>query len=448
MFLVADIYQYIVNYINDINDFLNFRQINKLINEKIYNVYFTINGAYPFMISTNTKLRKNGRIYQNFEHVISLTCSYKKNSDILNRLINLKYLNLSSVLDISYNKNIYNLPNLTYLNTGCISFDSNSLLLCKNLETLISNRSYLLNSLFVNINKLKHLECELSIELTDKCLTNLTNLIYFRPPYINNFTVEGLQKLTNLEILHNTKNCYMKYNILIKLTKLKILELNGDSKVTNNFFLLNFNDLEELYCSNDCILLNSNNTYHMTKLKKLYCISMTLTNQVIINMTALTELSLGNCTGIDDEGIINSKKVELINLGRTKITDNGLIKLTNLTSLFVNLNYNITDLSLKKLTNLTTLDIGYNTKITDNGVKSLLGLKNLFCSHNINITDVSLLCLSNLEYLHCGCNINFRVLGLSYSKKLKEIDYTSFNTTYYRYMYFIKVVELVNKMIK
>ena len=110
-------------------------------------------------------------------------------------------------------------------------------------------------------------------------------------------------------------------------------------------------------------------------------------------------MNLGNCRGIDDDGItVLSRLTNLtsLDLSDCNITDSGLAhlqNLTNLTSLDLTGCYTITDSGLahlQNLTNLTSLDLSWCSKITDSGVLPLIGENGLPNLRSLNVDDYHL----------------------------------------------------------
>lgn len=71
----------------------------------------------------------------------------------------------------------------------------------------------------------------------------------------------------------------------------------------------------------------------------------------------------------------------------------------NLHILKLDHNAMITNAGLKKMTQLTSLDLSRNTRITDEVLEYLPNLKYLYLNHNRNISNVGLKMLTNLTFL-------------------------------------------------
>lgn len=117
----------------------------------------------------------------------------------------------------------------------------------------------------------------------------------------------------------------------------------------------------------------------------------------------LTVLNVNN-ENITDDSIIYLKNLHtLYASGTCNVTDRGVILLKNLHTLDASRNRKITDVSIKQLLKLKSLDATDNLKITDQGV-SLLNLEALCAGWNTNITDYSICRLTNLKMLDARDN--------------------------------------------
>jgi GTP-binding protein EngB required for normal cell division len=127
-----------------------------------------------------------------------------------------------------------------------------------------------------------------------------------------------------------------------------------------------------------------------------------VSNNTVKLLEKVSGLDFRGCENITDEGI--SKLINLTSLECCEnITDEGISKLINLTSLIC-YGKNITDEGISKLINLTSLDCGYCKNITDEGISKLINLTSLDCYGCKNITDEGISKLINLTSLVChGC---------------------------------------------
>lgn len=133
-----------------------------------------------------------------------------------------------------------------------------------------------------------------------------------------------------------------------------------------------------------------------------------ITNEGVSKLTNLLSLNLSCNTVITNQGISTLHKLKYLDLNiflkrcskyntnpswyyilnwNFKITDRGISRLTNLTSLILSSNRHITDDGITNLTNLTRLDLGCNDKITDNGIIGLTNLTFINLERNHKITD-------------------------------------------------------------
>lgn len=117
-----------------------------------------------------------------------------------------------------------------------------------------------------------------------------------------------------------------------------------------------------------------------------------------------------NRSVISHIGVINPFTVN-VSSARLNITNKGLLKLSNLTSLNLHGNSTITNEGISNLISLTHLDLNNNRLITDQGISSLTNLTSLNLKRNSTITDGVLANLTNL-----------RSLDLSFNEVIKEIS--------------------------
>lgn len=174
-----------------------------------------------------------------------------------------------------------------------------------------------------------------------------------------------------------------------------------------------------------------------------------ITNKGLFKLSNLTSLDLSGNSTITDQGI--SKLFALTNLnlsGNKYITNQGILLLTNLVSLNLKRNNNITDEGISKLINLVSLNISFNETITDQGISNLTNLTSLNLQVNVKITNQGLENLNNITSLNLsGANCLYRNPlitneGLHNLYSLVDLD-LSFNRTITKLPDYIKL-ETIN----
>lgn len=171
---------------------------------------------------------------------------------------------------------------------------------------------------------------------------------------------DHLDLFKNVVILGINRNTQISENCLGNLTKLKTLNIIGNSIIDDSVSKLT--GLENMIFSNyfdeeiDDYVVNSN----------------------------ITDISLGNLTNLRVLCFEDSGEK------RKKIRDGSLSKLTKLTSLAIPGNQGFRDKFLAQLVNLTYLDMHDNSKITDVAIKSLTNLRGLDCHRYVVDYDFSL----------------------------------------------------------
>lgn len=241
LLIPLDIWQYILNAIDFINQ-IRLRQICKILYEKliIYDFY-SINRKYLNLL-TDDILKNYKNIFnlqiitnhiQNINHIITLqklcisTCNQMKE---INNLTNLKEL-------ITVNPHIKNISNLTKL------------------EKLTAQRSSgICDSDIIGLTNLSELDVWDNAKITNvNHLTNLKKLVANRHSGINNNGISALVKLEELYVSHN-------HNIrnINHLTNLKYLHAEGFSCGISNssickLNLIRLNARENIFITNHYI---------------------------------------------------------------------------------------------------------------------------------------------------------------------------------------------------
>lgn len=274
--------------------------------------------------------------------------------------------------------------------------------------------------------------------LTQIRLHQVSKLFYSKLQIRNFYKID--QKYLELlsdSILHNYP--YIRKLHIIKsgitdvgyLTNLQKLNVVTDQIFNiNNKFLSNLN-LRKLICNGNSNLIQID---HMSNLKILYADYSKITDATLKNIS-LKKLSVNDCklvTNINHMTELNT----LYARGDCKITDDGLVGLTNLTSLDVRNNRNIK--SINHLTNLKILNAAY-CRITDDDIKNL-DLEELNVTDNRNIENINH--MQNLKKLiadfTCGINDSgirdlrkLRVLSVSYNSYIANANHLTNLTELY-----------------
>lgn len=169
------------------------------------------------------------------------------------------------------------------------------------------------------------------------------------------------------------------------------LESNGSGNVTDN-------DMKKMVTYIDCnIDTTIKNLHTFPNLKTLKC---SFNSGIVYIPPTLEKLTCG---------------------WNRNLTDDLVMKLTNLRVLKCQHNDFISFESISQLINLEHLELGYKTEVYDVTFEKLTKLKFLRCNLCI-LTDLTLLYLPNLEHLSCGSGSVFTDIGLSYVPKLTALD--------------------------
>lgn len=404
--------------------------MDKLFRHKINTYYINHHcynkKQYKYLIKKFCK-RKNkskNKIVKSIDTRINLNKSYffyNCRQKFLNFFKNIHTLKINNC-DFIHDEHILKLKKLKHLNCNH----------CMNISDLSLSRS-----------SLKSLYCVGCINITDKSLfyLNLNSLAFS----FNNITDKGLEQQTNLKklaIMLNstiTDECIKKLkklrificyetNIsygLKKLKKLKSLITNYNYRISN-LHIVNLNNLIKLDCFN-CPKITDNSVKFLKNLKilnigQINCeFNIYISDISISNLVNLKKLRCVNCNYITDKSISKLKNLTLLSCELTnQITDKSIIKLNKLKSLFCSHCKYITNDSIKNLKNLISLSIN-NNNISNYGIKNLVNLKYLYFRSNIITSDV-FKNLVNLKILNCYNSKNIVADDFYNLKNLKNIN--------------------------
>ena len=257
-----------------------------------------------------------------------------------------------------------------------------------------------------NVTNINHMHLLKKLYANDICVKNMGHYggyDIWKWCKLNDNGFTNLSNLTELSIVDNSTiidiNCLINLQILDASRGTSIMTNEGMSKLTN---------LTEL-----CINFNKyiTNIKHFTKLKKLYIQgTCEIDDEEISHLTNLTELNAnGNENLTDINPLIKLKQLDIGNLSiythddyfyaNSKISSDGISKLTNLTELCVDGNENITNIdtliNLTKLSALRVSDYGSRySGLTQNCISNLKNLIMVDIVENMENIDT----LSSIEY--------------------------------------------------
>lgn len=241
---------------------------------------------------------------------------------------------------------------------------------------------------FSHLNYLKLI----SVKLDISSLTNLTSL-NIADRLLNNLP------LVNLRTLKLSAKTNVDISSLTNLTYLRA------SRYTTNDMIINMTNLVKLKCydsisevnhlSNLTSLRAVNNNDTITNISNLInLVDLTVPSQVI-NISNLTNITSLCCNHLIDD-ITSLTKLTDLELKHNLLPISNISKLTRLTT-----DFNITDDYVMKLTNLTILNSQSRRFLTDLGISNLINLTCLY-SESINFTDRAYSQLTKLEYISCN----------------------------------------------
>jgi Leucine-rich repeat (LRR) protein len=332
----------------------------------------------------------------------------------LRKLTNLTNLDLANNSRIK-SRNIRHLTNLVSLDITNNTNIANTALL------LLANS---LNSLNISFNtKIDN--------MTVRQLTLLTSLNISKNDIIDDTTIKQLTSLTSLESGNSSK---VSDDSISCLTKLKVLNISGSKKVTDKSLLM-LGSLTELNI-NETQLVTDFSIKTLSQLASLYMMSNKLiTKDALKYLTNLERLNIAD-TGFTYKTIKHLTKIDTLNIQNTKV--NTISSFTNLTTLYTNelisqeeifhlpkiscliipnsfvftdgspritllqaKTSGLTDDILIKFSNLTALYLTDTSLITDNSLQQLTRLKILDLNiPGASITGSFLMQLQNLTALN------------------------------------------------
>lgn len=132
-------------------------------------------------------------------------------------------------------------------------------------------------------------------------------------------------------------------------------------------------------------ILNSDNLptsdgfRYFSNLRTLVCDASSITDQDLIHLKNLESLWCEDCQSISDQGIKHLTKLEYLSCSFTNISNHGILYLKNLESLTCEGCRYIDDDGIQGMTKLKRLDCT-DTDITNQGIKFLVNLELLECS--------------------------------------------------------------------
>ncbi|KAL9658015.1 hypothetical protein ABK040_012255 [Willaertia magna] len=275
------------------------------------------------------------------------------------------YLNLSKINKFCYN------------NLLAITINTEIDKIWNNLEFELKLSDKISDELYENNDDLENIN--LKLELLSK---NIPNYIY-----------NNVRKL-NIELNEYTNYLLYKFN---KIKYLKVKEFNSK---------YNFNELpflKTLIIKNGCLQKNS-----LLKLKKLKCLELNynyIQDDFFNELINLTSLKLNNCNRTFTGNCLQYlKKLKTLHVTGSKVTDDNLKQSINLTDLNIECCYEVNGTCLQYLQNLETLNVECcENLISLQNIGKLNNLKTLNVS-NLGGKDKSFLnSLPNLENLFISC---------------------------------------------
>lgn len=254
--------------------------------------------------------------------------------------------------------------------------------------------------------------------LTDECLSQWTHITSVKLDSESIVTDNGLKKLTNLTQLKlpqrysgNGQQCTDKgIENLINLSCLSITIIPPACSITHEAFK-SLTNLTELniggHFTRDIIpnITLDPTIMELTTLRTLRVRDLRVKSETIERLTTLahlTNLRLTNSVDqITDEVIMKLTKLRSLHHDSPFITNRGLEKLLNLTSLKISYptvgDFEIRDFNAKTLTNLTRLEV---LSTTDEAIKDLTALTYLRVTmQSDNLTNAGIKGLTNLTHL-------------------------------------------------
>ncbi|KAL9645156.1 hypothetical protein ABK040_002359 [Willaertia magna] len=377
-----DILFEICKYLNSLNDFINFAQINKYNYENL-------------LLGDNISFQD---IFKNI--YFKLTKLYLFNCNLGNNVLNLQQLNVLLLNNCNFtDDNINELKNLTELN----------------IEYLVNNE--FIGCSLQNFSKLKTLKLTYT-NVQDEHLINLQNLekLYLTGNRITGICFENLKQLQNLYVFGCNKKIVRYQDYLHHLINLTSLSVKCSSTINNFSFLNKLVNLTKLTIYSK--FYKDVDFYELRKLKYLTILEGKISGECFkyLNSLQFLKCDLNKITNLEYLKNINSIKSKS-NLKTKNIKEEDLqdLCLTYLNLSYPNNNSIINGSCLLKLQNLTFLNIS-GSLIEDKYLQNLKQLKQLECTECCNITGECLLYLTNLEIL----NINNSSNNFSSKTELKD----------------------------
>lgn len=239
-------------------------------------------------------------MFENMAQLESLDLGQYQSIDFdgkhINKLINLKYLNLGDNMVLS--KYVNNLTKLEHLiiNTEINTFDFSLLVNLKTLDVSRSNTTLTDSNIYTLIN-LRNLRCRYST------ITNVEHLLYLEVLYIGlNYILKSISNLENLKIL-SIINSNMSYINLPNLMELSLNELITDD------ILRCHTKLTYLYMGTNTEITNFG-IETLVNLKYIHCnMNKNITSEGFNNITKLVYLHAGmSYINLDNLKYFNSIK--------------------------------------------------------------------------------------------------------------------------------------------
>lgn len=302
--------------------------------------------------------------------------------DILQTIINI--LSVKDVLNLRItnkeNKNVTGKYNPSYMIFIKKSLYNKKLIFPNIRSVSISGISKLTYKDFMYLNNVENLNMSLSyskeiityifsnfINIKKLILENCENYIEY-----NNFTDNEFDYLINLETLVINDNHVITDKGLLKLKKIKELNIQNCKNITNDG-ISNLVTLESLCVYN--INITDNVFKKLTNLKKLDLYFNKITDNSILYLTNIIELKLTSIPNIICKDFDKLKNLVKLTLICTKITDDDLIYLKNIKKLVLYFSQ-INGKGLSHLTNIETLEIS-SSQITNEYISNIYTLKKL-----------------------------------------------------------------------
>lgn len=253
--------------------------------------------------------------------------------------------------------------------------------------------------------------------------------------------MDFLLKFTELKTLSmGSKIDVYQYDAFLLLTNLTSLDLDDSTprardgiRITDGM-LTSFKKISEWDLDRNIQVTNKvlgDCTHHLLSLKLGSCDN--ITNETLMKLTNLTFLDLDHNKTIIGKTILTLPNLTSLKIGRNKtITDSDIINFTKLIELDITGNEIITDESIEQLTDLKILNISENRTFVGKSFEKLTNLQTLIMNDNKHIKDEQLMTLTNLsELVLFRCNsitkeslsrlTNLETLRLGHKHVLTEI---------------------------